>query len=1001
LLFVPDPAAPRLFSWGAKDGMLPAFANGRRDRLRCFTERQRFETVRGQSLPLLDALPHLAAITTSELEQLPGSVRVWSLAAKFALDLVARGRIVPTIETRAGDRHEARCNVSLTLPDDASRFEKLARAFPLAAHALAPDASGEAAQSAQNERVWAPDALLERFLNAAADVLARHAWRRRGPTDDLPSWEHRFLHALGSDEPSFTAQGFGERTLIDDLRNWTRHLAGTQRGVARVCFRLELPEDAGTDPGARTAPRFKLQFLLQAANDPSLLVDAAEVYRPHSAAVRRVARSERAAQEILLSGLAAAGRVFAPIQASLHQPKPQSIELTAAVAWDFLKTAAPHLIEAGLGVIVPSELTVSGQRRLRMRMRLGGARPKSPKSESGVLSLDEMMKFEWQAELAGEVMSEADLRELAQLKSPLVRYRGQWVAVEASEISEALRLLERRGGALAAHDAFAAALGVSERAEATTLPVEVAAEGSFAGVLERLRAAGATADVPTPKSLRGELRPYQLRGLSWLATMADLGLGACLADDMGLGKTVQLIALLLHRREHGHIERPTLLVCPTSVVGNWERELKRFAPSLPVVRHYGADRARDEAALQSIEGGSVLLTTYGLLRRDAKLLASIHWSVIALDEAQNIKTAASRTAQVARSLKGDVRIALTGTPVENRLAELWSIFEFLNPRLLGSQAAFHREYTIPIERYGQTEAAERLRNIVQPFILRRLKSDRSIIQDLPSKQEMKVVCSLTREQASLYQAALDAAMSKIGESEGIERRGLVLALITSLKQICNHPAQYLRESGPLAGRSGKLQRCIEMLEEVLAAGDRALVFTQYREMGVRLVAEIQRALGVNAPFLHGGVARAKRDEMVKRFQEDPHGPRIFVLSVKAGGTGLNLTGANHVFHYDRWWNPAVEDQATDRSYRIGQSRSVQVHKLLCAGTIEEKVDALLEEKRDLAARIVGTGEKWITELDDNALRDLFSLAPDAVVADSSDADDGAEPRRAELAGRIA
>jgi SNF2 family DNA or RNA helicase len=292
-----------------------------------------------------------------------------------------------------------------------------------------------------------------------------------------------------------------------------------------------------------------------------------------------------------------------------------------------------------------------------------------------------------------------------------------------------------------------------------------------------------------------------------------------------------------------------------------------------------------------------------------------------------------------------------------------------------------RSYAIPIERYGETEAAERLKRLTQPFILRRLKTDPTIIRDLPSKQEMKVICSLTREQASLYQAALDASLEKIEEAEGIERRGQVLALLTALKQICNHPAQYLGEAGPLTGRSGKLQRIVEMLEEVVAAGDRALIFTQYREMGDRLVAEFERAFGLAVPFLHGGVAQATRDEMVRRFQEDARSSPIFVLSVKAGGTGLNLTAANHVFHYDRWWNPAVEDQATDRAYRIGQQRSVQVHKLLCAGTVEDKIDQLLERKRQLADTVVGASEQWITELDDAELRDLFSLAPDAVISE--------------------
>lgn len=1047
LLFLPEAANPRFFLWGdqltqrglTQQGVTqPGLASvGRAGRAQCLTDECRLQEVDGLSIALRDALPHLAAVNAADMDRVPASVAAWSFAAKFALDLVARGRIIPALD--AGNS-EARWRASLALPDDADRFGKLAKSFPLAAHAVpvvsavAAEQRGKRGRAGKNKKsvdplqlcahVWTPDALLERFLHATADTLARSGeskttGRSTRKVSARKIWEVRLLQALGGETAAFAAEGFAERLLVDDLHAWTRPLAGAQRGEARACFRLDLPEsgrseadlaaEAGSD---RARSAFKLQFLLQATNDPSLLVPAADVYRSRASIAHGIASSARAAQEYLLTGLAAAGRLFPVVAASLSEPRPQQVTLTPALAWDFLNNAAPQFIDAGLGVILPAELTRSGQRRLRMRMRLGSERKAASagasSDASGELTLDGMLKFRWQAELGGEVLNEKDLHELAKLKAPLVQHRGRWVAVDAREIAEALRLLESQGGTLAVHEGLAAALGSTDRVAETTLPVDIAVEGSFATIVTRLQSAGDAVEFIPPSTFNGALRPYQMRGLGWLVTMAQLGLGACLADDMGLGKTVQLIALLLHRQRAGapgtHSDAsggPVLLVCPTSVVGNWERELQRFGPSLPVVRHYGSLRARSGEAFADLPPGAIVLTTYGLLRRDVAALSEVRWSVTALDEAQNIKNPASRTAQAARALQAEFRVALTGTPVENRLTELWSIFEFLNPRLLGPQAAFRREFAIPIERYGQADVAERLKRIVQPFILRRLKSDPAIIQDLPSKQEMKVICSLTREQASLYQAALDEALHRIETSEGIERRGLVLALLTALKQICNHPAQYLHESGPLRGRSGKLQRCIEMLDEVVASGDRALVFTQYREMGDRLVAEINRVFGIDALFLHGGVARTARDAMVQRFQEDPRSPAIFVLSVKAGGTGLNLTAANHVFHFDRWWNPAVEDQATDRAYRIGQRRAVQVHKLLCAGTVEEKVDQLLERKRDLAARIVGAGEQWITELDDAALKDLFSLAPDAVIApdvmetdavDVTDGADGGDPR---------
>ncbi|MDQ3096931.1 MAG: DEAD/DEAH box helicase, partial [Chloroflexota bacterium] len=525
------------------------------------------------------------------------------------------------------------------------------------------------------------------------------------------------------------------------------------------------------------------------------------------------------------------------------------------------------------------------------------------------------------------------------------------------------------------------------------LSVAVAATGSFAELLDRLRQSAAS-DLVAPPSLEATLRPYQARGLSWLATMGSLGLGACLADDMGLGKTMQLLAFLLWRVEQARGDgRPALLVAPTSVVGNWEREVRRFAPSLTITPHYGATRLRSVGDFPTTPG-SLVVTTYGLLRRDAALLAAVDWSVVALDEAQNIKNAASATARAARALSASHRFALTGTPVENRLAELWSILEFANPGLLGPLETFRRELAVPIERYGDDAAAARLRRIVSPFVLRRLKSDPAIIQDLPPKNEMKVFCTLTREQASLYKAVVDEEMRRIEAADGIERRGRVLALLMFTKQICNHPAQYLSESGPLPKRSGKLARLTEMLEEAVAAGDKALVFSQFREMGDRLALHLETSLGCEIAFLHGGTPKKARDEMVRRFQEEPHGPRIFVLSVKAGGTGLNLTAASHVFHYDRWWNPAVEDQATDRAYRIGQKRAVQVHKLVCAGTVEERIDRMIEQKRELASKVVGTGEQWITELGARELRDLFALSETAAIAgDEGDEDVASAPSR--------
>lgn len=973
LVFLPDIEA--LFLWGT-DTDVPALAAlhhvepwsttlvtpvGRRN-------------VEGRKLPLHTALVQLAAVTAHELQRLPGSAAIWSLASKLVLDLVARERVVPCI-IRRQQGVEARWAASLAASEDAARVSALAKGMPPAAHAV-PVAGGGA------RAVWAPDALLRAFLDANVDMLVRPLslapTRTAGPEG---SWPRRWRAALTGRTATFETQGFNERTLLDDLQRWSEPALGA-RDRLRSCFRMETSE---TEPSP-----FMLRFLLQSPDDPSLLVTAAEVWKSQGR-VEKLGSAFRDPLETLLEALGRAAQLFPPIAAALQGAHPDSVELSPEEAWQFLGVGATSLSEAGFGVMVPGELTASGQRRLRLKMRIGGT-----KKVAGVvagaagLTLPELLAVDWEAVIGDHRLTPGELTRLAKHKAPLVRFRGAWVVIDPTELSEIRKRLTSGPSTLDRSAALRAVLtGETKQGE---LSVAVEATGSLASVLERLR--NSTQQYIPPAALNAQLRPYQERGVRWLVTMASLGFGACLADDMGLGKTIQLLAFLLSRIEAApKAKKPTLLVAPTSVVGNWEREIERFAPSLRVLQHYGADRTQTVKDIPKT-ARCVVLTNYGVLRRDQELLRGVSWSVVALDEAQNIKNSASASAHAARSLSADARFALTGTPVENRLAELWSIFEFTNPGLLGPLGSFRREFAVPIERHGNDEQATRLRRIVDPFVLRRLKSDPNVIQDLPPKQEMKVVCTLTPEQATLYKAVVDEELRQIEASEGMKRKGRVLALLMYTKQICNHPAHYLGESGPLPRRSGKLSRITEMLEEVVSAGDKALVFTQFREMGDKLVAHLQETLGVEIQFLHGGTGKKLRDEMVRRFQEESDGPRVFVLSVKAGGTGLNLTAASHVFHFDRWWNPAVEDQATDRAYRIGQSRTVQVHKLVCAGTVEEKVDRLLEQKRELASKVVGAGERWITELDGAALEDLFALSGGVItVADEDETETPSKPRR--------
>ena len=626
--------------------------------------------------------------------------------------------------------------------------------------------------------------------------------------------------------------------------------------------------------------------------------------------------------------------------------------------------------------------------RLTTRTSPGTAAASGRQSQFG---MQDLVSFRYDLALGDEMLTREELAELARLKVPLVRVRGQWVELDDRHLKAALKFLERRGtsGTMTAAEALGSVLGAHGRGPDGGMPGDLPLAGvdadGWLGDLLSGQADERLDPMDTPDGFRGTLRPYQRRGLSWLSFLGRLGIGAVLADDMGLGKTVQLLSLLwAERLEHETVRDEssgsTLLICPMSLTGNWQREAERFAPGLGVHVHHGADRLTGPDLAAALHAADLVITTYQTAARDLAALSEFRWARVVCDEAQAIKNHLSQQSKAVRSLPAVSRIALTGTPVENQLSELWSIMEFANPGMLGSAKAFRDRYAVPIERHGSDEAAQELRRVTQPFVLRRLKTDKTIISDLPEKQEMRVWCNLTQEQASLYAATVSDMLQRIeGASDDITRRGLVLATMAKLKQVCNHPAHLLRDGSRLPGRSGKLARLEELCEEIAAEGDKALLFTQYAEFGRMLQPYLAARTGCPVLFLHGGTSRKQRDALVAQFQEADE-PALFLLSLKAGGTGLNLTAANHVIHVDRWWNPAVEDQATDRAFRIGQRRDVQVRKFVCVGTLEEKIDAMIEQKKALAEQIVGTGESWLTDLSAAALRDVLTLAPEAVSA---------------------
>ncbi|WP_235862965.1 DEAD/DEAH box helicase [Saccharopolyspora kobensis] len=752
--------------------------------------------------------------------------------------------------------------------------------------------------------LWGASEMLAAFGDAVADACARGA----AITSD-----NAWITALTGPDPAVELDGAA-------LQEWGRALPSAPSPGGDLELRLEIP--------AEDESPWVLTFHLR--TDDEVPVPAERVW----------SNLPGPPQDALVQGLAEAARIFRPLDAALSEQRPTEVRLDIGQAAEFLATGQPELAAAGIAVEVPTDL--AGVRRLRARLHASDGQD-----------------FRWEAVVGDEVLSADELDELIALGRPLVRWRGRWVRVDAREAAD---VRTRLGTAHALPESEALAAVLEGKRSTEFGEVAVSAGGRLRALVDRL---GEPPAEPRLTGVDATLRDYQLRGVAWLQSMAELGFGAVLADDMGLGKTLQTIALLAGRAG----DRPQLVVCPTSVVDNWQRELRRFAPKLAVVRHHGPRRPIDPAAFAP---GAVVITTYPLLRSDVQLLSGVDWDVVVLDEAQQIKNQAGQTAQAAGRLRARARVALTGTPVENRLAELWSIMHFANPGLLGGFHRFKERFAVPIERWHDTDATRRLRSVVAPFLLRRRKSE--VATDLPPKVESVVTCALSDEQAALYRRAVRETLDA-GLGTGIARRGRILKLLTALKQICNHPAHFLRESGPLPGRSGKLTRATEMLAEAVAAEDRALVFTQYRAMGELLAGHLAAELGLpEVPFLHGGLSTARRQAMVDAFQHDDTAAPVLIISLKAGGTGLNLTRATHVLHYDRWWNPAVEDQATDRAHRIGQSRRVHVHKLVAHGTLEERIAELLEQKRSLADSVIGSGESWLTELSDDALRELVELS---------------------------
>ncbi|CAM3728731.1 DEAD/DEAH box helicase [Nocardioides zeicaulis] len=883
-------------------------------------------------MPVRGALPVLAKVR--DQDDLHPSVALLAGAALMGLQLVAAGRFAP----EPGGRH---WQVAGLDADDERRIADLVRAR---AH------DGHDAATAEGT--------VRALLDAIADTVPRTS----------PGTSRHRARATAPPPAPVSPDDFSDRLQQRIARIRSRGRDDRPHLVS-VSFRVEADEEE------LVAGAVRLVTQVHAVDNAAHVADAAELWEDVGPDAAH-GFGERARTHAAIA-LRSAADAWPVLDRLLDLRVPDEIVLDSDEILSLLDHGAAALTEAGHQVMWPKYL----DRDVTQRVELGRRSSAGPREEAlhdGLFGPQALFGFEWQLSLHGEELTEEEMDELARTTSPIIKLRDNWVAVDSGVIKRARKRLIRT---VTPVQAIAATLtGV---VDVEDVPYEAVVGASLLKVRERLAAATTGELVDVPVALRAELRDYQRRGLSWLAELTSLGLGACLADDMGLGKTVTVIALHLHRQERGLEARsartstddgrergaggPTLVVCPASLLGNWEAEIRRFAPGVAVRRHHGS--ARDLGDV----GTGFVLTTYGTMRNDAALLAEVPWDLVVADEAQHVKNARSAAARALRTIPSAARVALTGTPVENDLTELWAILDWAIPGLLGSRNAFRKVWAGPIESGLEPTKARQFADLIGPFLLRRRKSDPGIAPELPPKTETDHVLGLSREQVVLYETLVRESMRRIEEADEETRRGLVLALLTGLKQICNHPAHFLRQANPkLRGRSEKLELLDELVGTVVAEDGAILLFTQYVAMA-RLLERHLATTGVPHQLLHGGTPVREREAMVARFQagEVP----VFLLSLKAGGTGLNLTRADHVIHFDRWWNPAVEDQATDRAYRIGQTRPVQVHRFVTEGTIEERIAELLRRKRSLADSVLARGETALTELSDAELRDLVELRP--------------------------
>lgn len=877
-------------------------------------------------------------------------------ALEYAAALVQRGTYIPDMAPFGTTF------VSQWRPVILAKYQDEFSAFAKAMPAVLCGVSSDDPRTAPRRRRETAALILEGLIDAMIRA-SQHGTSERGRHINSSNPHEIWIRSLIWAKTPLDKWQDEMEALYPQIRDWADSLKAMTAQPWRLFMRIEEPSEGENV--------WRLTWHLQSAQDPSLIIPADRVWSPGDAERAWFERTRTNPRRYMLQILGHLASHIPAIAESLETPFPCECRLDSDGLFDFLQNHVTSIIDQGIQVQLPSAWgQLSDRPRLSVRAEIHDSAAFVP---GGQMSMTDLLDVDWSVALGGDLLTLEELETLAELKSPLTNLRGRWVIIYRDEVEKITAALKKMPQKIERREALLSSL----RQDYNDAPLSAVTGSPWLDSVRALLSGSAPLEeMDAPEGFHGRLRPYQAKGLAWLARLIRLGMGACLADDMGLGKTVQTLALIKNLQVRGET-RPILLICPTSVMENWRRETEKFIPGTKTLIHHGIKRSRGNIFTKGGLDGTLVISSYSLLHRDSALFAKVEWAGIILDEAQNIKNPDTYQSRAARSIKADWHIALTGTPVENHVGDMWSLMEFLMPGLMPNRTRFAREILRPVQA-GEKKAMERVRRMTAPFILRRLKTDKEIIDDLPEKIETKEFCTLSREQASLYSAVTTALTEELEGMDGIKRKGVVLGAITALKQICDHPLLYVKDKSDYKNRSGKMARLAEIAEEMLAAGDRALIFTQYAEMGAILKKFLQETFGREALFLHGGVPREKRDEMVRRFQEEDNAPPFFILSLKAGGTGLNLTRANHVVMFDRWWNPAVEQQAVDRAYRIGQRSNVQVHYFCCRGTLEEKIESLIESKKELASMLVGTGESWLAEMSDSDLYELFSLEKEAV-----------------------